>query len=261
MLNCVHREAAHENLQYQHKFFCNAKKNQSECEKLPVDELKRLIREGECKPIQIVRKETTTTTVKPPSRRILSTKSKRKMMKVIYFGNQRFLNISMNSEDNEKHHYINIVEGSFVELKCNANASDYNETETLPKWYVDGEDIRSFLGWRVQLADNNTKLFFTPILHEFDSGLFECFVDNKIAGFVNLKVNKMFDSVLEGMLSYFTVILIGSPIFLLITVCRTCTRDENNLVQTDPLFMEEDPEKQEDYEEMMMNVKDAELLK
>uniref|UniRef100_A0A1I7SJS6 Uncharacterized protein n=2 Tax=Bursaphelenchus xylophilus TaxID=6326 RepID=A0A1I7SJS6_BURXY len=99
-----------------------------ECESMNSEALREKIREGLCKPIQFGREEASTTTTQKPKRKLISAHTKRRLMKIIYFGNQRYLNVTLNTKKKESIQLLEVVEGTFLELKCNTNNTLANET-------------------------------------------------------------------------------------------------------------------------------------
>uniref|UniRef100_A0A1I7S8H3 Ig-like domain-containing protein n=1 Tax=Bursaphelenchus xylophilus TaxID=6326 RepID=A0A1I7S8H3_BURXY len=95
---------------------------------------------------------------------------------------------------------------------------------------------------------------------ELDSGLYECILNGETAGWIRIEVYALWDSILDGFINYIVVILVGSPIFFMILACQTFAKYRSS-IQEDPLFIGEDPEAEENYEELMMQLKDAELYR
>lgn len=97
---------------------------------------------------------------------------------------------------------VNAIEGSFLELRCDADKKEWNEVscfrfialhllrvQTLIRWFFDGLPLDpSFFNWRVQSTNKNQRLLLAPTLAQYDSGLFECFVDEDFRGSVQLKI-------------------------------------------------------------------------
>lgn len=127
--------------------------------------------------------------------------AQKKLLKFVYFGKQRTVKITF-----KRGHVQNFtaIEGSFLDIKCDLNKKEANEVrisfklfelsrincfQTQIRWFFDGLPLNpSAFDWRVQSTHKNQRLLLAPTLVQYDSGLFECYVNDDFRGGVQLRV-------------------------------------------------------------------------
>ncbi|KAI1703591.1 hypothetical protein DdX_14828 [Ditylenchus destructor] len=184
-----------------------------ECPFLEEEEYAVRLAKGRCPTTTVHSTQTFTQTSEMPTtqpktkRNSLSIGAKRALLNFVTLGKKR----SVKLELSEKLQKIELVEGTFVEMRCpGVNKANMKSVS----WFFDGEKIQdTFANWRVQI-DSKGRLSLNPIITISDVGQFECFLDNEWKGSVRISVDTVMGSLLKGFINY----LIGSGFALIFLI-------------------------------------------
>lgn len=111
----------------------------------------------------------------------------------------------------------------------------------------------------MQSAENNQRLLLTPVLEEYDNGLFECYVDDYFRGGLQMKTVTVWESVFTGFNNYLIGMAFSFPMFIFAAAYRIFGPGLSALGIAGELFnREQNDVLNMNFDEMMLNLQKVE---